>query len=149
MVSLITGEIITGSKQGQSPDTTEQGATPLDSIDDEQDTPPLDSITTTGEQATPSLDSIDSTTEQESILSGEIPLVMPLSAIAMTTTDAQGNFSFPVNDAGMYYLTYTLVAPHSVYDAYPGKNPLTNTPNAAKINQAELQVILLTGDSSI
>ncbi|MDR2415924.1 MAG: hypothetical protein LBD75_04935 [Candidatus Peribacteria bacterium] len=74
---------------------------------------------------------------------------MPFSVLAMSVTDAQGNFSFPVNDAGVYYLTYVSVAPQSVYDAYPGKNPLTDTPNAEKVNQEELKILLLTGDSSV
>jgi hypothetical protein len=85
----------------------------------------------------------------EITLSGEVVSFMPLSALAMTLTDAQGNFSFPVSDAGVYYVTYVAVAPQSVYEAYPGKNPATGTPNASKLHADEIQVLLLTGDSSV
>ncbi|GHV26151.1 hypothetical protein FACS1894176_06290 [Bacteroidia bacterium] len=91
---------------------------------------------------------------QNIVLGGEVlPLTMqtilPLSVLNTTTTDAQGNFNFSVPEGGTYYISYFAIAPQSSYNAYPGKNPDTGLVNATKVSAEELEITLLTGESSI
>jgi len=68
--------------------------------------------------------------------------------IAVTTTDAGGNYLFTDTYAGKYYVTYALVPPATSYQSYPGINPETLASNAIKLSITEIEVTVALEESS-